>query len=154
MMDRSSAVIVKFDPSAKLKVTSVLFLLRVDFPISVPSRSTVTCPSLLQLPNWRVAFPWSQKSVEIAVVDHCWTIHLCLSIVSKRFQQPRCVKTKRSSIGLESRTQPFSSKLLEEVKSVMPNGAQAAEGPKRITLYRIIYPIVILGLNSQWLRIF
>ena len=129
MTDRSSVLIVKLDLSSTLKVTVVRSFPRSDLPISVPSRRIVTCPSLLQLPNIKVALPWSQKDVEIAVDDHFWTIHLYLSIVSKTFRQPLSVKTKRFSIFSVSRSQPFSFMFLGEIKSVTPACAQSAVGP-------------------------
>ena len=63
--------LVKIDPLATLKVTEAIFLPSVEFPISFPSKRTVTCPSTLQLPNSSFALPSPQKDVEIFDEDHC-----------------------------------------------------------------------------------
>ena len=129
MIERSSVWIVKIEPCATLNVTVLLCLLRVEFAITFPSSRTVTRPSLLQLPNSSVAFPWPQKDVAIEEGDHCVIIHLCLSIVSKWFRQDCWLKARRPFPLIFSRFQPLSSILLVEVKSVIPASAQAAVRP-------------------------
>ena len=131
MIERSSVLMLKMDPAATLKVTVVISSLRLKLPISLPSRKTVTFPSLKQLPNFSVAFPSDQKEVEIDEVDHFWVIHLNLSMVFKRFQQASSVVTKRFFELMFCRSHPFSLMLLDELKSVIPGWAHATVGPKK-----------------------
>ena len=132
MIDRPSAFIVKLEPSSKLNEIVVFFAKVIDFPISVPSISTLTSPWSLQLPNLSFALPFDQNVVEIIEVENACTSKLDPLEPSKSFRLhcfPR--NTNRFSTSILSRSQPFSFIDPWDVKSAMPSSAQATVGPKR-----------------------
>ena len=144
------AVMLRIDPSSKLNVTLDMSSLTFDLAISPPSSRTVTSPALLQFPNSNVADPTPQNDVEIHAVDHCWSIHLKLSKVCKRFSQALWVNTKRVSALMAVRSQPCSFMASWELKSDNPSFAQSADGPwKRKKEIKKIIRHKIFGSNSS-----
>ena len=108
MIARLSALMVKFEPSSKLKVADPCPL-DFDFATSVPSIRTLTSPWSLQFPNLSVALPFDQNVVDIIEVCHPCTSQLEPLEPSRSFKShcfPR--NTNRFSSSMLSRFQPFS----------------------------------------------